>query len=210
MSRGQSRRWLARHRADAWARRARDEGYRSRAAWKLEQLDRRDRLLKPGKRVVDLGAAPGGWSQYAAARLRGRGLVLAVDRVPVQPLPGVEVLEGDFLDAGTRQRIRSRLGPAGADLVMSDMAPNITGNRLADQARFAELAREVVAFAREILAGDGVLVMKLFEGDEIERLRHEIRPLFRELHVRKPEASRSESRELYVVARAPSREQRKP
>lgn len=210
MSRGRSRRWLARHRADAWVRRARDEGYRSRAAWKLEQIDRRDRLLRPGMCVVDLGAAPGGWSQYAAARLRGQGLVLAVDRLPVQPLPGVEVLEGDFLEPGTRERIRSRLGARGADLVMSDMAPNITGNRHADQARLAELAREVVAFARECLADDGVLLVKLFEGDEIDRVRHEIRPLFRELRVRKPEASRSESRELYVVARAPSREQPKP
>lgn len=205
MSRGQTRRWLSRHRADAWVRRARDEGYRSRAAWKLEQIDRRDRLLRPGMRIVDLGAAPGGWSQYAARRLGGRGLIVALDRLPMDPVAGVETMQADFLERVTRERVLSRLGAGGADLVMSDMSPNITGNSLSDQARFAELAEAVVDFALEILGADGALLMKLFEGEDSTRLRQGLPQHFGKIHVRKPEASRSASRELYVLARAPRR-----
>lgn len=194
-----ARHWAAQHAADPYVRRAREAGLRSRAAWKLEEMDRRDRLLRPGMTVVDLGAAPGGWSQYAARRLAGRGEVWALDRLPMAPVPNVHVIQGDFTDPGVVADLRGRLG-SGADLVMSDMAPNITGVPATDQARALALAEQAAAFAAQVLRPGGAFLVKVFEGPGLEALRRGLQDQYRGLRVRKPGASRARSREYYLLA----------
>lgn len=198
-----SGRWLREHFSDPWVRRAQAEGRRSRAAFKLEQLDRAERLFFPGAVVVDLGAAPGGWSQYAARALAGRGRVIALDLLPMDEIPGVTFLQGDFREQAVLDDLLGRLGGARADLVMSDMAPNITGVDVVDQARAAELESLALDFARRVLKPEGVLVMKVFQGAGFQELLQEARRRFRTVRMRKPEASRQRSSETYLVARAP-------
>ena len=195
-----ARSWAAAQAADPWVRRAREAGWRSRAVYKLQEIDRKDRLLRPGMVVVDLGAAPGGWSQYAATRLGGRGKVWAVDLLPVAPLPNVHVIQGDFTDPGVAATLRAGLA-GGADLVMSDMAPNISGVQAADQARALVLAEAAAAFAAEVLRPGGAFLVKVFEGPGVEALRAGLKARFRALRVRKPAASRARSREYYLLAR---------
>jgi len=195
-----SGRWKQRQARDPFVRRAQSEGWRSRAAFKLIELDDRDRLLRRGATVLDLGAAPGGWSQVAAQRVGDSGRVIAVDRVPMDPLSGVRQIEGDFGDEATLAQLAEALGDSRADLVLSDMAPNISGNWSVDQPRSVELAERVLEVAGQLLKPGGSLVIKVFQGEGFEELVSALRERFGSVRIRKPPASRSESREMYLVA----------
>jgi 23S rRNA (uridine2552-2'-O)-methyltransferase len=196
-----SSRWLREHHSDPFVARARAEGYRSRAAFKLAELDRRHRLLRPGARIVDLGAAPGGWSQWAAERVGAQGRVVAVDLLPVPPIPGVTVIQGDFLEPATRAAVQAALGGLPADLVLSDMAPNLSGIPTVDQARALELAESALELASDCLRPGGTLLVKLFQGEGLDAYLRLLRTRFARVELRKPDASRPRSRELYVLAR---------
>jgi 23S rRNA (uridine2552-2'-O)-methyltransferase len=181
-------------------RQARAQGYRSRAAFKLLEVNRRERLLIPGFRVADLGAAPGGWSQVAAERVGPRGKVVAVDLLEVAPIPGVAVLRGDFREPATQAAIAAAVGGK-LDVVLSDLSPNLSGIASTDQARAAELARAVLDFCREQLAPGGALLLKVFQGSDFSDVLAETKRLFRAVRVIKPSASREESREVYLLSR---------
>jgi 23S rRNA (uridine2552-2'-O)-methyltransferase len=196
-----SGRWLHEHFDDPYVKQAQREGYRSRAVYKLQEIDQRDRLLRPGMTVVDLGAAPGGWSQYVARALGGKGRVLAVDILPMDSLPGVEFIQGDFREQEVLDRVLETLGEGRADLVISDMAPNISGMSAVDQPRAMYLAELALDLARQILKPGGDLVMKVFHGEGFEQILDELRRSFKKVVVRKPKASRPRSREVYAVAR---------
>lgn len=196
-----STRWKQRQAGDPFVHRARREGRRSRAVYKLEELDRRDRLLRRGATVVDLGAAPGGWSQYAAQRVGPAGRVVALDLLAMEPLQGVEFIRGDFTTDAVLQQLLDTLDSAGADLVMSDMAPNISGMRAVDQPRSMYLAELAFDLATQVLKSGGSLVTKVFMGEGFEELVRASRGRFANVNVRKPAASRAESREIYIVAR---------
>jgi 23S rRNA (uridine2552-2'-O)-methyltransferase len=195
-----SRRWLDRHVNDAWVQRAQAEGWRSRAAFKLLELDDRDRFLRPGSRVVDLGAAPGGWSQVAAARVGAKGRVIALDVLPMEPVPGVTFLQGDFGTDAVLEALRAEVGARAIDVVISDLAPNVSGVALVDQPRAMHLAELALDFAGECLVEGGTLVTKLFQGIGFDELVAAVRRRFKRVAVRKPKASRPESREVYLVA----------
>ena len=182
-------------------RKARSQGYRSRAAFKLIEINTRDRLLIPGARVLDLGAAPGGWSQVAAEKVGPGGRVAAVDLLEIAPISGVTVLRGDFRAPEVRRALLEALGRERADLVLCDLSPNISGITSTDQARAAALARTAVAFCRESLKPGGSFLCKLFQGEEFEALLRESKEIFKKVAIRKPGASRGESRETYLLAR---------
>jgi 23S rRNA (uridine2552-2'-O)-methyltransferase len=196
-----SRRWIDRHLRDEYVKRSQREGYRSRAAYKLLELQERDHLLRSGQRVVDLGAAPGGWSQVARQLVGDDGLVAALDRLPMEPLPGVAFIQGDFREAEPLAALRETLGGAPIDLVLSDMAPNVSGMAAVDQPRVIYLGELALAFCRDCLRPDGVLVVKTFQGEGFDDYLRELRGAFRQVASRKPKASRAESRELYLLAR---------
>jgi 23S rRNA (uridine2552-2'-O)-methyltransferase len=195
-----SGRWKQRQARDPYVKRARSEGWRSRAAFKLMEIDDRDRLLRRGALVLDLGAAPGGWSQVAAERVGPAGRVIAVDLLEMEPMDGVHYIQGDFTDEGVQDSIIAALGGQQADLVISDMAPNISGNWSVDQPRAMYLAELVLAEAARLLRPGGSLVTKLFQGEGFDALMAEARRHFRTVRIRKPASSRSESREIYLVA----------
>ena len=199
--RGSSRSWRERQERDPFVRRARQEGWRSRAVFKLEELDRKERLLRPGMVVVDLGAAPGGWAQYATEKLKGNGRILALDLLPMDALPDVEVLQGDFSSDEGLDALLERLGNSRADLVMSDMAPNLSGTKALDQPRSMYLAELALEFAGRVLAEGGDFVCKLFQGEGTDALIVAARRQFERVKVVKPSASRSRSSEVYLVAR---------
>jgi 23S rRNA (uridine2552-2'-O)-methyltransferase len=197
---GSSRRWLDRHFADPYVRQAQAQGYRSRASFKLLEINKRDRLLVLGATVVDLGAAPGGWSQVAAAAVGARGRVLALDLLAMPDLPGVEFIHGDLIDDTVREQLLGRL-PEGADLVMSDMAPNLSGVQDVDQAATLSLAQLALEFAARILKPRGALLVKSFEGAGSQELRALFTVRFSQVLIRKPDASRDRSREHYLIGR---------
>jgi 23S rRNA (uridine2552-2'-O)-methyltransferase len=188
-----NKRWLRRHVTDPYVRKAREQGYRSRSAFKLLEIDDKEKLLRPGAIVVDLGAAPGGWSQVAAARVKPGGRVIAIDLLKIAPITGVEVMAGDFRVA--------RLEGVRADIVLSDLAPNLSGVANVDQARAAGLAFAAIDFCRRTLKPDGVFVVKTFHGEAFGEVLARLKREFRNVMVRKPSASRGESSETYVVAR---------
>ena len=196
-----SARWLAEHESDPYVKRAREEGWRSRAAFKLEEIQRTDRLLRPGITVVDLGAAPGGWSQYAARLLAGNGRVVALDVLEMPALPGVEFIQGDFTEQDVLDRLEAALGGARVDLVMSDMAPNMMGISDVDHDRSMYLVDLAVEFASKTLRPGGDLLMKVFQGREFQPLLARLRKEFDTVKLRKPGASRARSSEVYVLAR---------
>jgi len=196
-----SARWLAEHASDPFVKRAHEEGWRSRAAFKLEEIQRTDRLLQPGMTVVDLGAAPGGWSQYAARLLAGRGRVIALDVLPMPAIPGVEFVEGDFGEEAVLKRLEQTLGGTRVDLVMSDMAPNMMGIADVDHDRSMHLVDLAVDFAAQTLRPGGTLLMKVFQGREFQPLVARLRRSFESVKLRKPKASRARSAEVYVLAR---------
>lgn len=196
-----SRAWLDRHVSDPYVHRAQQLGYRSRAAFKLLELDARDRLLARGQVVVDLGAAPGGWSQVAAERVGPTGRVVAVDLLEMAPLAGVTVIRGDFSTEATLADVAAALDARPVDVVLSDMAPNLSGIAATDQARSVELCALAVAFAAEHLKPGGVLLMKGFQGAGFPELLARLRREFAAVASRKPDASRRQSSEIYLRAR---------
>ncbi|MDT8438168.1 MAG: RlmE family RNA methyltransferase [Wenzhouxiangellaceae bacterium] len=191
--------WRRRQSDDVYVKRARAQGYRARAAFKLIELDQKHRLLRPGQRVVDLGAAPGSWSQVAIERVGSDGRVIALDLLPIEPIDGVQAIEGDFHAAEVLAELERALGGRRLDLVLSDMAPNVSGIVDSDQARSMALAELALEFARQWLAPGGGFVVKLFQGEGFDAFVAEARGVFDAVRVRKPEASRSESREMYLV-----------
>jgi len=196
-----SHQWLKSHFDDEFVKRAQREGYRSRAVYKLEEIQRKDRILRPGMTVIDLGAAPGGWSQYAAQALRGSGRIIALDILPMEPLAGVEFLQGDFREEAVFARLLERLAGAPVDLVMSDMAPNISGMQAVDQPGSMYLAELAVDFADRVLRKGGVLLFKAFQGEGFDPLVKALRVHYQAIRIRKPRASRPKSREVYVLAK---------
>jgi len=196
-----SKAWMQEHVTDHYVKRAQAEGMRSRAAYKLEQLAERDRLLRPGMVVVDLGAAPGGWSQVASRALGGQGRVIAVDLLEMVPLNGVSFIQGDFADDEILVAVEQILGVGGADLVLSDMAPNITGVAVVDQARSIGLAELALDFAVNHLNVNGNFLVKVFQGAGFDVLVATIKLQFKQVLIRKPDASRSRSNEVYIVAK---------
>ncbi len=196
-----SGRWLREHFSDPYVKQAQSEGYRSRAALKLAALDERDRLIRPGMTVVDLGAAPGGWSQLAAERAGRRGRVIALDILDMAPVEGVTFIRGDFREDEPLRQLEEALEGARADLVLSDMAPNISGQDAVDQPRSMHLAELALDFARNWLNPEGVFVVKLFQGEGFDEFLAELRSVFRRVAMRKPPASRDRSREMYAVGK---------
>jgi 23S rRNA (uridine2552-2'-O)-methyltransferase len=196
-----SQRWLQEHESDVFVKRAREAGYRSRALFKLEDIQRSDRILKPGSTVVDLGAAPGGWSQYAAKVLQGRGRIVALDILPMDAINGVEFIQGDFTDDEVLEQLVSLLGTDRPQLVMSDMAPNTTGIATVDQDRSMLMAELALDFAAKVLAPRGDFLVKVFQGRDFQPFVRQLRSLFETVKVRKPPASRQRSPELYLLAR---------
>ena len=196
-----SSRWLKEHFDDAFVQRAREEGYRSRAVYKLLEINQKDRLLRPGMVVVDLGAAPGGWSQAAATAVGDQGVVFALDVLPMDSLAGVEFVQGDFREQAVLERLLTLVGERRVDLVMSDMAPNISGMKSVDQPRAMYLAELSLELAGRVLRPGGDLLVKTFQGEGFDNFVVEVRRTFRNLLIRKPKASRDRSREVYVLAR---------
>ena len=200
-----SKAWMQEHVNDPYVRRAQAEGMRSRAAYKLQQLAERDKLLKPGMTVVDLGAAPGGWSQVAGRVVGETGRVVAVDLLDMTPVAGVTFIRGDFGEDAVLAAVEQAIGGGEVDLVLSDMAPNISGVASVDQARSVGLAELALDFAVNHLKPQGNFLVKVFQGSSFEALVADIRRKFVQVMIRKPEASRSRSSEVYVVAKGLTR-----
>ena len=193
--------WLREHFSDPYVQRAKAEGWRSRAVYKLQEIDERDRLLRPGLKVVDLGAAPGGWSQYAARKVGPQGRVVAFDLLPIIPLPGVVCLQGDFREPEALDAMSEALSGQRVDLVLSDMAPNTSGVEAVDQIRSLALAEAAESFAVETLQSGGDFLVKLFQGPGFDDFVRRMRERFGKVVVRKPKASRDRSPEVYLLAR---------
>ncbi|HRI90711.1 MAG TPA: RlmE family RNA methyltransferase [Accumulibacter sp.] len=194
--------WLNEHVNDAYVQRAKAEGYRSRASYKLMEIDDKDRLIRSGDAIVDLGAAPGGWSQVAAQRLRGSGRVIALDLLEMAPMRGVTVLQGDFREQDVLLALEELLAGARPGLVLSDMSPNISGIAVCDQARVMHLAELGLEFARNWLKPDGAFLVKIFQGHGFGEFLQEMRQSFRTVSARKPDASRDRSPEVYLLGKA--------
>ncbi len=192
--------WLKEHFDDEYVRRSQQDGYRSRAVYKLEEIDQKDHLLKPGMTVVDLGSAPGGWSQYVARKLKGRGRILAMDILPMDPIDGVEFIQGDFLQDEVFQQLLDTLGKDQPDLVISDMAPNMSGQQAVDIPRAMYMAELALDMAQSVLQPGGGLLVKLFQGEGFTEYQKQLREHFSRLVMRKPKASRARSREIYALA----------
>lgn len=196
-----SRRWLQEHERDVYVKRAREEGYRSRAVFKLEEIQRTDRILRPGMTVVDLGAAPGGWSQLAAKILRGKGRIIALDILPMDEIAGVEFIQGDFSSDEVLDKLKETLGEDRVQLVMSDMAPNMSGIADVDHDRSMYLVELALDFAKSHLTPGGDFLVKVSQGRSFQPFMAELRKAFGTVKVRKPPASRQRSSELYLLAR---------
>lgn len=196
-----STQWLAEHEADPYVQLARKEGFRSRAVYKLKEIQERDRIFRPGMTVVDLGAAPGGWSQYARPQIGKNGRLVALDILPMKEVPGVEFICGDFREDVVLQALESLVPVRAADLVLSDMAPNISGIDVADQASSIYLCELALDFAVQRLKPGGAFLVKLFQGEGSEAYLKMVRNRFKTVQIRKPKASRQRSPEVYVLAR---------
>ncbi|MEZ5536794.1 MAG: 23S rRNA (uridine(2552)-2'-O)-methyltransferase RlmE [Thiolinea sp.] len=197
-----SQRWLREHFDDEYVKKSQKDGYRSRAIYKLKEIQEKDRIISPGHTVVDLGAAPGGWSQYAAELVGQQGRVIASDILPIDPLPFVEFVVGDFREDAVLQELLALLGDNKADLVISDMAPNISGVEAVDQPRSIYLCELALDMAQQVLKPNGAFVVKLFQGEGSEDFLKEVRKHFKRVKIRKPSASRPRSREVYVLAQS--------
>lgn len=196
-----SKAWMHEHVTDPYVRRAKQEGYRSRSAYKLIELLQKDKLVRPGMTVVDLGAAPGGWSQVLAPLVGSAGRVIALDVLEMEPVEGVAFIRGDFSETATLERLEKELAGRRIDLVISDMAPNISGVGLVDQARSIELAELTLEFARDRLKPGGNFLVKMFQGSGVDEFRKRLAEAFSTVAVRKPRASRDRSSELYLLAK---------
>lgn len=195
-----SRQWLDRHFRDEYVKRAQVDGYRSRAAYKLLEIQGQDKLLRLGQVVVDLGAAPGGWSQVAKRLVGASGRVVALDILSMEPLDGVTFLQGDFREQEPLDRLRAALQGDVVDLVLSDMAPNVSGVSAVDQPKSIYLCEIALDFAKEVLRPGGSMLIKVFQGEGFDQFVRELRNHFARVQTRKPNASRPESREVYLVA----------
>lgn len=198
---GSSARWIAEHESDPYVLQARKLGYRSRAVFKLKEIQEKDRLLKPGMTVVDLGAAPGGWSQYSRPLLGAKGRLIALDILTMEPIPDVDVILGDFREDAVLRDLEVRLQGRGVDLVLSDMAPNVSGIDSADQAGSIHLCELALEFSMNHLKPQGAMLIKIFQGEGFETYLRELRQKFASVVIRKPKASRPRSREVYLLAR---------
>ncbi len=198
----QSKNWLKEHFDDFYVKKAQKEGYRSRAVYKLLEIEEKDHLLRPGMTIVDLGAAPGGWSQIASLYLKGKGRLVATDILPMDALADVEFVLGDFREEDVLNQLLQCIGNDKADLVMSDMAPNISGVKAVDQPCAMYLAELALDLARKTLNSDGIFLVKVFQGEGFDEYLRELRGYFKSVTVRKPKASRPRSREVYLLAKA--------
>jgi 23S rRNA (uridine2552-2'-O)-methyltransferase len=196
-----SKRWLKEHFDDAFVKKAQTEGYRSRAVYKLKEIDDKEHLLKPGMTVIDLGAAPGGWTQYVAQKLQGCGTIIALDILPMDSLPDVIVIQGDFREDEVLEKLKNRVPEHSVDLLLSDMAPNMSGASAIDIPRAIYLAELAFDFGAKMLKPGGALFMKLFHGAGFDDLVKQTRLKFDRVMIRKPQASRSRSRETYLLAK---------
>jgi len=194
-----SHRWLQEHHSDPYVLQARKEGYRSRAVYKLIELQEKDRLLKPGQFIIDLGAAPGGWTEYASQFSHQNGRVIAVDLLPIEPVADVDIIEGDFTEQAILDQILQLVDNSPVDLVLSDMAPNISGIETVDQPKSMYLVELAYDLALRVLDKKGVFVVKMFQGEGFDETVREFRKSFKVVKFRKPKASRARSREVYAV-----------
>jgi len=195
-----SRQWLKEHFSDVYVKQAQKSGYRSRAVYKLQEIHERDCLFKPGMIVIDLGAAPGGWSQLISKLVGKKGRVIALDILPMDPIPNVEFILGDFSEDSLQQQLLTTLGESRPDWVISDIAPNLSGIDAVDQSKSMYLAEIVLEFSLRILPKDGGFLIKVFQGDGFEDFLKAVRSHFKKVLIRKPKASRGRSREIYLVA----------
>ena len=195
-----STRWLKEHFDDQYVQKAQKLGLRSRAVFKIEEIQQRDRLIRQGMTVVDLGAAPGGWSQYAVEQVGDKGRVIACDILPMDPIVGVDFLQGDFREEAVLTALLERVGDNKVEVVLSDMSPNMSGTPAVDQPRAMYLVELALEMCRDVLAPDGSFVVKVFQGVGSEEYLKAVRELFKVVKVRKPDSSRSRSREVYIVA----------
>lgn len=195
-----SHRWLKEHFDDPFVKKSQQEGYRSRAVYKLIEIQEKDNVVKSGMVVVDLGAAPGGWSQYLTKIVGSRGQVIALDILPMDPVPGVEFIQGDFASDETYAALIAHVGDVGVDVVISDIAPNLSGMREVDIPRAMAFAELAVDFAKQVLKPGGTLLVKVFQGEGFDHLIKSLRENFKAVKTRKPQASRSRSNEVYLLA----------
>jgi 23S rRNA (uridine2552-2'-O)-methyltransferase len=195
-----SSRWLQEHFADHFVQKAQKLGLRSRAAFKLEQIQQQDKLLKPGMTVVDLGSAPGSWSQYSTSVVGEKGTVIACDILQMDPINGVHFLQGDFREEAVLNALLDRINGKNVDVVLSDMAPNMSGNDTTDQARSMYLIELALDMCNNVLKQNGSFVVKVFQGDGFEQFVKDVRAAFTTVKIRKPDSSRARSRETYIVA----------
>ena len=195
-----SKRWLNEHFEDEFVLRAQKEGFRSRAIYKLIEIQQKNRILKSGMTVIDLGAAPGSWSEYAVKKLGSKGRMIALDILPMEPVAGVEIIQGDFKQDEVLQQLLNVMGGASADLVISDMAPNISGMEVVDIPRAYYLAELALDLARQVLKPGGGLLVKLFQGEGFDVYQKDLKRSFKRVVMRKPKASRARSREIYALA----------
>lgn len=193
--------WLERQHADPYTQKAKKLGYRGRAAFKLLEIQERDKILGKGMRVVDLGAAPGGWSQVASKIIGPTGQLIALDKLPIESLTGVDIVIGDFQEQAVMEELRSRLNHQPVDLVISDMAPNLSGMNSVDQPRSMALAELALDFAKQVLKAEGSFLVKVFQGEGFEAFWSMLKGQFKQVVIRKPKSSRKESREIYVLAK---------
>ena len=197
--------WLREHFEDPYVRRAQREGFRSRAVYKLQEIQQKDRILKPGMTIVDLGAAPGGWSQFALQQLSGQARIVALDILPMETLPGVEFIQGDFREQPVLDALLAATAGAAVDLVMSDMAPNISGKEAVDIPRSMYLVELAVELADKVLGPGGVFLCKAFQGEGFDTVLSSLRERYEKVLIRKPKSSRSRSREVYLLAKGRTR-----
>jgi len=196
-----SARWIAEHEADPYVQEARRLGYRSRAVFKLKEIQEKDKILRPGQIVVDLGAAPGGWSQYARPLLGAKGQLFGLDILPFDPIPGVDIIVGDFREDAVLHQLEAKVGDQSVDVVLSDMAPNLSGVDIADQASSMYLCELALEFAKAHLKPRGTLLVKVFQGEGFDDFLKAVREAFETVTIRKPKASRARSSEVYLLAR---------
>ncbi len=196
-----SRRWLKEHFSDPYVKQAQQAGLRSRAVFKLSELQERDKLFKPGMVVIDLGAAPGGWAQFVSQLVKPKGRVVALDILPMDPIADVEFIQGDFSETAVFEKLLQQLENTKVDWVLSDMAPNLSGIESTDQARSIALAELALDFAVRVLSKSGGFLVKVFQGEGFEAFLAEIRRHFKKVVIRKPKASRGRSSEVYILAR---------
>lgn len=196
-----SKKWLDEHFNDQFVQKAQSQGQRSRAYFKLEEMDKKDKLIQPGMTIVDLGAAPGGWSQYATFKLQGRGQVFALDILPMDPLPDVDFIQGDFREEVILNQLLAAMSEHRSDLVLSDMAPNISGNTGVDQPRAMYLVELAFELACQTLKPNGDFLVKVFQGEGFDEFLRDVRLRFQSVKTRKPQASRDRSKEVYILAR---------